>query len=123
MMNEVVSGQQCRFCGSRLKGRIDKKFCNDSCRTMYHNHQSVAPMHVREINQVLMQNRRIILDLLGENKLIKIRRNELIAQGFNPRFFTETRLQSDSSVIHYCYESGFMEIGSSSFLLFVESTG
>lgn len=35
----------CLFCGERIKARIDKKFCNDSCRNAYNNkfHKSINP--------------------------------------------------------------------------------
>ncbi|WP_430895021.1 MULTISPECIES: hypothetical protein [unclassified Paraflavitalea] len=31
--------KQCKWCGSIVKGRTDKKFCNDYCRSAFHYKQ------------------------------------------------------------------------------------
>lgn len=30
-------GRLCKFCGKQVKGRLDKRFCNDKCRINYRN--------------------------------------------------------------------------------------
>jgi hypothetical protein len=55
---------ECIQCGKPLKGRIDKKFCNDFCRNQHHNQQK-APYNnlVRRISNQLLKNRRILQKL------------------------------------------------------------
>lgn len=118
MMEKDNPVKTCRNCGKTLRGRADKKFCDDSCRTMFHNQGYTQPLHVREINYILMRNRKIILELLGEKKMIRYSRKGLLHYGFIPWHFTEAKIRPGKSIIHYCYETGFMEIGNSGFLLF-----
>lgn len=118
MIETESQAKTCRYCKKNLRGRADKKFCDDSCRTMYHNQGYTQPLHVREINYILMRNRKIILELLGNNKMIRYSRESLLHYGFTPWHFTEARARPGGSIIHYCYETGFMEIGNNSFLLF-----
>ena len=53
----------CLACGKPLKGRIDKKFCDDYCRNNYNNQQKAKGSHssyVRNINNTLLKNRKIL---------------------------------------------------------------
>ncbi len=57
----------CVACGKLLKGRIDKKFCDDNCRNSYNNQQKAKgsySAYVRTINNTLIKNRRILESLL-----------------------------------------------------------
>lgn len=123
LMKEEKAISTCRQCGINLQGRIDKKFCNDSCRTLYHNQRQAPPMHVREINQALMRNRQIILELLGENRTTLCSKKQLFNLGFSAQFFTGSRESISKSMIRYCYETGFLRVGSESYLLFIEDMG
>ncbi len=40
--------RHCTECGQRLAGRSDKKFCNDQCRTAWHNKQHVVYRHAKK---------------------------------------------------------------------------
>ena len=39
MTTQVADSKVCLACGKPLKGRIDKKFCDDYCRNNYNNQQ------------------------------------------------------------------------------------
>jgi hypothetical protein len=56
-----------------FKGRADKKFCDDYCRTNYNNQlKSCENNYVRNINNALGKNRRILEELLpGPKKCVK----------------------------------------------------
>ncbi len=66
--------KNCLACERPIKGRTDKKFCDDSCRNNYNNRlNSDATPLIRNINNILRKNRRILLDLLsGLNKHVLI---------------------------------------------------
>jgi len=110
----------CLYCGNGLRGRTDKKFCNDVCRNNYHNQLQKQPLHVKEINQALMRNRQIILHLLENNHTLIYNRKSLLNFGFLPGIFTGLQYKPGKQIRYYCYETGFMEIGDSAYLLFAK---
>jgi hypothetical protein len=67
MVQTVI--RKCLSCDKTLNGRADKKFCNDYCRNAYNNQlKSANSPVVRNINNVLIKNRRILQAMLGEEK-------------------------------------------------------
>ena len=69
-MTETES-KTCLACGKTLKGRIDKKFCDDYCRNNYNNQQKAKGNHsafVRNINNALLKNRKILESLKGDKE-------------------------------------------------------
>ena len=58
MQNETKT---CLQCGKTLRGRADKKFCDDYCRNNYNNQlKANTNNYVRNINNALGKNRRIL---------------------------------------------------------------
>ena len=81
--------ENCLECGEKIMGRSDKKFCNDGCRNAYNNkHKKDSSNLMRNINNKLRKNHRI----LSEQKFIegkaKTTRNKLISEGFDFEYFT-----------------------------------
>ena len=75
----------CAACGTALLGRIDKKFCSDQCRSTHNNRLNSEPnKYVREINNVLRKNRRI-LDSLNPGGKVKVSAACLKEKGFDFR--------------------------------------
>jgi hypothetical protein len=42
----------CLQCGTELRGRIDKKFCDDQCRTAYNNSIKTDSAIIKNINNL-----------------------------------------------------------------------
>ena len=87
----------CKECESPLKGRMDKKFCNDYCRASYHSRQNRASNQtIRLINRCLRRNRKILEDYYLKNGPL-VNQNYLLSQNFNFTFCThhidETRMR------------------------------
>lgn len=84
----------CKECTSALVGRSDKKFCSDWCRNAFNNRQnSDTNSLMRNINNALRRNRRLLKSLLTKNN-VKVTRQVLILEGFDFRHHThiyETR--------------------------------
>lgn len=103
---EKDENRSCIECGTKLSGRIDKKFCDDLCRNIYNN--AVKQREDREvllINNILKKNRRILKSLtLAEGSAFKV--INLKKLGFNFDFYTYTNT-SDGSFYFYCYEFGY----------------
>jgi hypothetical protein len=82
----------CQACGKPLKGRSDKKFCDDYCRNAYNNQlKSTSNNYVRNINNALGKNRRILEGIFppGE-KMTKTTKEKLQRLGFQFKYFTHT---------------------------------
>ncbi len=101
---EPVFKRLCKECGRSFHGRSDKLFCDDGCRNQFHNRQNCdANNYVRNVNNILRRNRRI-LDRLYREGQTSIERGELQANGFD--FAYHTRIESivADKQVYYCYE-------------------
>src|SRR4051812_5659975 len=85
--------KNCIECGDQVKGRSDKKFCNDVCRNSYNNRVNCdANNFVRNVNNVLRRNRKI-LEAFIKGAKGSIERYQLIKMGFDFRYFTHSQLK------------------------------
>lgn len=108
----VNQERKCLDCGKALRGRIDKKFCDDHCRNNYNNRQnSDQTNYVRSINNSLKRNRRILQELLGDQEeTSKVKREKLIEKGFQFSYHTETYLTQKHQTYFFCYEYGYLPL-------------
>lgn len=98
----------CLDCGEVIKGRSDKKFCNDICRNSYNNKiNSDTTNYVRNVNNILRKNRRILEETLkGETTTIP--KQKLIDKGYNFKFYTNHIITKNNHQYVYCYEFGYL---------------
>ena len=82
----------CLSCSSAVKGRADKKFCNDYCRNEYNNGlKSSTTNLVRNINNALGKNRRILEAVITSTQETgKTNAEKLLAKGFQFKYYTHT---------------------------------
>lgn len=107
-MNNLT--RSCASCGKVIKGRSDKKFCDDYCRNNHNNTlNSDTSAFMRTVNNLLRKNRRILQELLpvGED-VIKLPKSKLALLGFNFQYFTHLYTTRKSTVYHFCYEYGYL---------------
>ena len=108
---------KCLECGDKLIGRADKKFCSDQCRNTFNNrNNSDANNLVRNINNTLRKNRRILVDL-NPNDKTKTSRDKLLSKGFSFNYFTHTYETKTGSIYHFCYEMGYLELENNEILI------
>jgi hypothetical protein len=109
----------CLTCEKPLRGRADKKFCNDYCRNTYNNHlKSTSNNLVRNINYALGKNRRILEGLLPEGEdTAKTHKEKLQHLGFQFRYFTHSYTTRTGKVYFYCYDHGYMPLENDWFLV------
>ena len=97
----------CVACGTPLVGRNDKRFCDDACRSSYHNmigrEQNGFILH---INKILKRNRKILIDLYNLNLSI-VPLQKLQENGFLFGFCTSIEERRKREYIRYCYEYGY----------------
>ena len=105
-----ISTRSCIECGKVLKGRVDKKFCDDFCRNNYNNKlNSDSNAYVRNINNILRRNRRILEETLGSSEeMAKLQKGKLTDKGFNLKYFTHTYANKKGNVYFFCYEYGYL---------------
>lgn len=101
----------CLDCLKPLKGRIDKKFCDDYCRNAYNNRlNSDQNNYVRNINNILRKNRRILESILPEEGIKKSPRKLLTEQGFNFKYHTHQYTNKKGDTYFFCYEYGILPL-------------
>ncbi len=108
----------CLDCGSKLRGRSDKKFCSDQCRNNYNNNlnRDINSL-VRNVHSLLRKNRKILSELYESGKK-KIHIDVLLVTGYNQNFFTHLVETESGDVFKYCYEYGYRESGGDHIELF-----
>ncbi len=111
-MKQAEEKRQCVFCGDPVRGRKDKKFCDDLCRNAYNNNQYAEKSNtVRRINRILLKNRNILEKfLVNEKPVARVSRLQLSILGFAFNYYTHTRINNKDTVYRYCYEFGIAEV-------------
>jgi hypothetical protein len=109
----------CLFCKKPVKGRSDKKFCDDYCRAAYNNElKSAANNYIRNVNNALGKNRRILESLLPEGEATaKTNHNKLIEKGFQFKYHTHQYTAKNGNTYFYCYEYGYLPLENNWFLI------
>jgi predicted nucleic acid-binding Zn ribbon protein len=98
----------CLECEGQLRGRADKKFCSDECRTSYNNRQNSSRNNLmRNINYTLRKNRRILKAVNPSGKL-NIHRSVLERKGFNFNYFTNIYTTKSGTTYYFCYDQGYI---------------
>lgn len=101
----------CLECGEPLKGRADKKFCDDQCRSNYNNKMnSDVTAEMRNINNILRKNRRILETVTPKEGKTKISKTKLNEKGFNFKYFTHTHTTQKGTVYKLCYDYGYLPV-------------
>jgi len=100
----------CLSCKKELSGRVDKKYCNEHCKSAYHyvKAQELAPNFFNKVDNQLKLNRRILKQFNKAGKAT-VRADKLIEAGFNPFFFTHYWKNKNDDVYLFCYEYGFLK--------------
>jgi hypothetical protein len=102
----------CIECEELLRGRTDKKFCSDYCRTSHHNRKNAdLSLVLRVIDRRLKANRRILMKLYdsvqNDSKLVPLKYVETL--GFTFNFYTHIDVDSEKESV-FCYEYGYQKI-------------
>lgn len=100
--------KNCMDCGDPLHGRSDKKFCSDACRNSYNNKQHKDQTNLmRNINNKLRKNFRILSELSFSDGKAKTHKNSLMASGFDFEFFTNLKTYKNGSQYVFVYDYGY----------------
>jgi len=116
----------CENCGKPLVGRSDMRFCNDGCRNTYNRVKKKAEQvavheNLPEIFRIIKRNYELInipgLPHENDQFIFYEDISGLLAQGFNPKFFTSIFIDENGKTWRSIFDVGFhleekfMEIG------------
>ena len=102
--------KECIVCGEDFIGRSDKKFCSAYCRTTFYNKSnSDVSKYMRNVNNRLRRNRRILAKFNPEGKAT-VHRNALMDEGFKFDYVTNTYVTQSGKTYFFCYEQGYLPL-------------
>lgn len=117
-----ITKRLCLACSKSVKGRLDKKFCNDSCRNSYNNLQnSDQNNYVRNVNNILRKNRRILDGQIpeGEDKK-RVSKLKLAQAGFSFKYHTHQYQNQKGQTYLFNYEYGYLPLEGGEWVLVVK---
>jgi predicted nucleic acid-binding Zn ribbon protein len=102
-----MANRKCPVCGNPLTGRIDRKYCSDQCRYLENNKNKYdAERPILEINRRLRKNRAILKALCPIGKST-VRKEVMVAMGYDMTIFSSLFLTTKKQVYYLCYDYGF----------------
>ena len=109
----------CLTCHKPVKGRTDKKFCDDYCRNNYNNQlKAHSNNYVRNVNNALGKNRRILEECLSETEETKkITKEKLTQLGFSFKYITHTYTNKKGDTYFFCYDYGYLPLDNDWYLI------
>ncbi|MCB0734533.1 MAG: hypothetical protein KDC76_08130 [Bacteroidetes bacterium] len=109
----------CVTCGNELKGRADKRFCDNTCKNQFHNHHpkpSIGRAAFNRINQKLQRNYSILSSIMSTSQRF-IAQGDLSRLGFDFSYHTQSEETSDGPPCYFCYDVGYIPVESGYFAL------
>jgi len=103
--------KKCLECGEEFVGRSDKKFCSDACRNSYNNKlNSDENSFVRNTNNILRKNRRILKSIIPSGKAKTVSKNKILSEGYDTKYLTDFLKTKTGKVYYFCYEYGYAQL-------------
>lgn len=98
----------CIYCGKKILGRSDKKFCDNQCRNAWHNsNPNRSEIIISDINKILRKNRSILKFISPEGKTT-VKKLFLSNLNFNFKYFTNIYNTQNDNIYYLCYDYGYM---------------
>lgn len=100
----------CKECREEIKGRRDKLYCSDYCRSQkFHRQNQDITNFMRRVNYTIRKNRSILSDLNPKGKT-KAHKHKLIDAGVNFDYFTNVYKTRSGKVYYFCYDQGYVQL-------------
>lgn len=113
--------KKCLNCEAIIIGRSDKIFCDAYCKSSFHykKKQREEKSLYESIDRQLKLNRKLLKSFNKAGKAV-VRKEKILKEGFNPKYFTHFWKNKKGDVYLFCYEFGFLaksENGKSKYVL------
>src|SRR5579862_2377686 len=97
------------YCEKLLRGRSDKLYCDDACRNAYFNEQKKNDHQaIRKVDLALKKNRRILRNVLGDNKTKSVTEKQLLQKGYDFMYHTHFFTTKNEDEYCFCYDYGWL---------------
>ncbi|UII29116.1 hypothetical protein LVD15_11990 [Fulvivirga maritima] len=101
--------KKCPTCGASIKGRKDKIYCSLKCKSSAQYDQRLkTEQFYLMVDKQLKTNRKLLKKFNKAGKAT-IREEDLISEGFDPKYFTHGWRAKNGNLYMFCYEYGFMK--------------
>ncbi|MFD0792023.1 hypothetical protein ACFQZX_00260 [Mucilaginibacter litoreus] len=122
MLQPEKENNNCEECGRELHGRIDQRFCNDTCRNSFNRKKRISelqgePPFIPQIISLLRLNRKILWRLLAHEETRLVSREQLIIQKFSFKFYTSVYQTKKGEIYHYVFDYGWLATETGKILL------
>ncbi|ERM82202.1 hypothetical protein P872_07285 [Rhodonellum psychrophilum GCM71 = DSM 17998] len=107
-----IEDKNCLNCNKIIRGRSDKKYCDDYCRNTFNNlkkfdENSSKGVYLRQLNI----NWKILDNILEDGvETVRIPKDRLLRQGYDFKFRTHEFTNSQSKKYIYCFDYGYLEL-------------
>lgn len=103
--------RHCVECGTVIRGRIDKKYCSDYCRNTFNNKLNKDSNNlVRNINNRLRKNYRILRSFPLNKGKATITKTRLLDNGFDFKFITNLHTSRKGLTYYFIYDLGYLPL-------------
>jgi YHS domain-containing protein len=118
-MNTDTFSKNCIACNKPVKGRTDKKFCNEYCRNNFNNRLKAENNNlVRNINNALGKNRRILESMFHKDETaVRTTAGKLLLSGFHFKYFTHVYTSKEGDTYFFCYDHGYLPLENDRYVL------
>jgi hypothetical protein len=111
MESTLTISTTCLTCGKPLRGRSDKKFCDEGCKNEHNNRlQHEERESIKAIDRILKHNRRILLRSLGDHRTRIVTTRRLVNAGFRFDYHTHHFANQQADFYVFCYDYGYLAL-------------
>lgn len=72
---------------------------------------------IKDINNVLVKNRKVLEAALGDKEMEKITKEKLLQNGLNFKYITHTYTNKKANTYYFCYEYGYLPLENDWYLI------
>lgn len=110
--------KECLECGTKLVGRVDKKYCSDHCRNAYNNKLNKDSKNlVRNINNKLRKNYRILNSFSLKEGKTTTTKMKLMDKGFDFDFITNLYTTKKGNTYYFLYDLGYLPLDNDRYMI------
>lgn len=99
--------EACRHCGRQIRGRVDKAYCNNDCRTAYHNkrRRENKEMRFNGSLELVKKNRQLLKFLYALQEPADV--DCLLSMGFSFHLYSHELVHLSGKKYRFCLDHGY----------------